>query len=110
MSNFDIRVSLEETARLAWEEFREAWSFQTGGIGYGWLYDVQKWTMAGGYSRTAKMFADLWDYMRENMVRSAWKKTWPSECWNNSVQIRRYTLQGNSWQSNLGEETVKAQV
>ena len=54
MSNGEIKVSLEETARLAWEEFGAAWSFQLGGIGYPWLYNVQEWTMAGSYSKTAK--------------------------------------------------------
>ena len=45
MSNFDIKVSLEETAKLAWEAFGEAWSFDDGGIEKHWLYTVQQWPM-----------------------------------------------------------------
>ena len=45
--SFDINVSLEETALRAWAEFGAAWSSPDGGIGYGWLYDVQGWTMPG---------------------------------------------------------------
>ena len=56
MSNGEIKVSLKETARLAWEEFREAWSFEPGGIEYGWLYNVQGWTKGGGISQTAQQF------------------------------------------------------
>ena len=67
MSNGEIKVSLKETARLAWEEFREAWSLEPGGIEYGWLYNVQGWTKGGRISQTAQQFMnDLWKYMREN--------------------------------------------
>ena len=65
MSHFDVRVSLEDTAQLAWDQFGDAWPSPTGGIGYGWLHDVQAWTMGRSISKTAKaFFVDLWRYER----------------------------------------------
>ena len=63
MSSFAIKVSLEETAKLAWERFGEAWSFDDGGIDKHWLYTVQQWPMpaSGKPGKIAKHFLDeLW--------------------------------------------------
>ena len=68
MSSFDIKVSLEETAKLAWETFGEAWSFDDGGIDKHWLYTVQHWPMpaSGNPGKIAKRFLnDLWSHMEK---------------------------------------------
>ena len=57
-------------------------------------------------NNSSKTYGIIW---KRSMVRSSWKKTWPSEFWQASVQIGRNTLQGNSWQSNLGDQTVTSQ-
>ena len=68
MSNFDIKVSLEETAKLAWETFGKAWSFDDGGIDKRWLYTVQQWPMpaSGNPGKIAKRFLnELWSHMEK---------------------------------------------
>ena len=68
MSNFDIKVSLEETAKLAWEKFGKAWSFDDGGIDKRWLYTVQQWPMpaSGNPGKIAKRFwNELWSHMEK---------------------------------------------
>ena len=68
MSSFAIKVSLEETAKLAWEAFGEAWSFDDGGIDKHWLYTVQQWPMpaSGKPGKFAKHFLnELWSHMEK---------------------------------------------
>ena len=68
MSNFDVKVSLEETAKLAWETFGKAWSFDDGGIDKHWLYTVQQWLMpaSGNPGKIAKRFwNELWSHMEK---------------------------------------------
>ena len=68
MSSFAIKVSLAETAKLAWEAFGEAWSFDDGGIDKHWLYTVQQWPMpaSGNPGKIAKRFLnELWSHMEK---------------------------------------------
>ena len=60
----DIKVNLEDTARIAWEHFGSSWSFPGLGVDYPWLYNLQGWNRGKKPSPTAQAFLyQLWDLL-----------------------------------------------
>ena len=104
MSNFDVKVSLEETAKLAWETFGKAWSFDDGGIDKRWLYTVQQWPMPanGNPGKIAKRFwNELWSHM---------EKTYGVINQEQDLAERVLKLLGDDWRNHITKKLLAKEL